>query len=194
MEKSKVYFTKEIKPESLIKLYEKVGVELSGKIAVKLHSGEKGNQNYLRPEFLKDIIEKVNGTVVECNTAYEGARNTTARHIELMDTHGWSKYFNIDILDSEGEEKLQNPNGEIIKINYIGSHMKNYDSMLVLSHFKGHPMGGFGGAIKNISIGLASSNGKLHIHTSGKGGSMFEANQNDFLKSMADSAKTIDEY
>lgn len=194
MEKSKVYFTKEIKPESLIKLYEKVGVELSGKIAVKLHSGEKGNQNYLRPEFLKDIIEKVNGTVVECNTAYEGARNTTARHIELMDTHGWSKYFNIDILDSEGEEKLQNFNGEIIKINYIGSHMKNYDSMLVLSHFKGHPMGGFGGAIKNISIGLASSNGKLHIHTSGKGGSMFEANQNDFLKSMADSAKTIDEY
>lgn len=194
MEKSKVYFTSKITKESLVSLYEKVGVELSGRIAVKLHSGEEGNQNYLRPEFVKDIIEKVKGTVVECNTAYEGARNTTQRHIKLMENHGWSKNFNVDILDSEGEEILENKNGKTIKTNIIGSHMKNYDGMLVLSHFKGHPMGGFGGALKNISIGLASSNGKLHIHTGGKGGNMFEAKQEEFLSSMADAAKTIDDY
>jgi len=194
MEKSKVFFTKEINSGNLVKLYEALGINLEGKVAVKLHSGEEGNQNYVKPEFVKDIIEKVNGTVVECNTAYEGARNTTERHEELMAKHGWSKYFNVDILDSESEEELDNPNGEIIKKNIVGSKMKNYDSMLVLSHFKGHPMGGFGGSLKNISIGLASSNGKLHIHTGGKGGSMFEASQNDFLKSMADSAKTITDF
>lgn len=198
MEKSKVYFTKETKGESLVKLYDSLGIKLEGKIAVKLHSGEEGNQNYMKPEFVRNIIERVNGTVVECNTAYEGARNTTKKHQELMEKHGWSKYFNVDILDSESEEILENPNGEIIKKNFIGSKMKNYDSMLVLSHFKGHPMGGFGGALKNISIGLASSNGKGYIHTSGKDKATFEqimeANQTTFIKAMADSAKTIDNY
>lgn len=198
MEKSKVYFTKEIKSESLVRLYDALGVNLEGKVAVKLHSGEEGNQNYMKPEFVKNIIERVNGTVVECNTAYEGARNTTEKHKELMESHGWSKYFNVDILDSDSEIVLENPNGKVIKKNFIGTKMKNYDSMLVLSHFKGHPMGGFGGAIKNISIGLASSNGKGYIHTGGIENASFEelmgADQTAFLNSMADSAKTINDF
>ena len=195
--KSKVYFTKVLEPSSLIKLYKKLGLELSGNVAVKLHSGERGNQNYLKPEFLKDIIEEVNGTVVECNTAYEGARNTTEKHLELMKEHKWSDYFTVDILDSEGEEVLENPTGEIIKKNYVGANMKNYDSMLVLSHFKGHPMGGFGGALKNISIGLASSNGKRYIHCNGKENAsyedMFQSDHDSFIIGMADAAKTITE-
>ena len=150
MEKAKVYFTREIRPESLVRLYDKLKVALPGKVAVKLHSGEEGNQNYMKPEFVKDIIEHVNGTVVECNTAYEGARNTTEKHTQLMEKHGWSKYFTVDILDSDSEEVLENPNGAVIQKNFVGSKMKNYDSMLVLSHFKGHPMDGFGGAIKNL--------------------------------------------
>ncbi len=198
MEKAKVYFTKNINGESLIKLYDKLDVKLSGKVAIKLHSGEEGNQNYMRPEFVRDIIEYINGTVVECNTAYEGERNTTEKHIKLMEKHGWSKYFNVDILDSDAEDILENPNGEVIKKNIIGSKMKDYDSMLVLSHFKGHPMGGFGGAIKNLSIGLASSNGKMYIHTSGDEKAsfedMFKADHDSFLKSMADSAKTITDF
>ena len=195
--KSKVYFTKVLEPSSLIKLYKKLGLELPGNVAVKLHSGERGNQNYLKPEFLKDIIEEVNGTVVECNTAYEGARNTTEKHLELMKEHKWSDNFNVDILDSEGEEVLENPTGEIIKKNYVGANMKNYDSMLVLSHFKGHPMGGFGGALKNISIGLASSNGKRYIHCNGKENAsyedMFQSDHDSFIIGMADAAKTITE-
>lgn len=198
MEKAKVYFTKEIKGESFVKLYDKLGVSLSGRVAVKLHSGEDGNQNYMKPEFVKDIIEHVKGTVVECNTAYEGARNTTEKHIKLMEKHGWSKYFEVDILDSDEEEVLENPNGKVIQKNFVGAKMKNYDSMLVLSHFKGHPMGGFGGAIKNLSIGLASSNGKGYIHTSGVENATFDqlmnANHDNFLKSMADSAKTITNF
>lgn len=198
MEKSKVYFTKEIKGESLVRLYEKLGVSLPGKVAVKLHSGEDGNQNYMKPEFVKNIIEHVNGTVVECNTAYEGARNTTEKHIKLMEKHGWSKYFDVDILDSDEEEVLENPNGEVIQKNIVGAKMKNYDSILVLSHFKGHPMGGFGGAIKNLSIGLASSNGKGYIHTSGVENASFDqlmnADHDNFLRSMADSAKTITDF
>lgn len=195
MSKSKVYFTKEISSNGLVKLYDKLGVNLSGKVAVKLHSGEEGNQNYMRPEFVKDIIEYVNGTVVECNTAYEGERNTTEKHVKLMESHGWSKYFDVDILDSDSEEILENPNGEVIKKNMVGSKMKNYDSMLVLSNFKGHPMGGFGGALKNISIGLASSNGKMNIHCGGvENISMFDADHDSFLKSMADSAKTITDF
>ena len=198
MEKSKVYSTKEIKGESFVKLYDKLGVSLKGKIAVKLHSGEDGNQNYMKPEFVKDIIEHVKGTVVECNTAYEGARNTTEKHIELIEKHGWSKYFKVDILDSDEEKVLENPNGEVIQKNFVGAKMKNYDSMLVLSHFKGHPMGGFGGAIKNLSIGLASSNGKGYIHTSGVENATFDqlmnADHDNFLRSMADSAKTITDF
>lgn len=198
MEKAKVYFTKKITGESLVKLYEKLGIHLPGKVAVKLHSGEDGNQNYMKPEFVKDIIEHVRGTVVECNTAYEGARNTTEKHIKLMEKHGWSKYFDVDILDSDKEEVLENPNGKVIKKNIVGAKMKDYDSMLVLSHFKGHPMGGFGGAIKNLSIGLASSNGKGYIHTSGVENATFDqlmnADHDNFLRSMADSAKTITDF
>ncbi len=198
MEKAKVYFTKKIEGKSLIKLYEKLGVSLPGKVAVKLHSGEEGNQNYMKPEFVKDIIEHVHGTVVECNTAYEGSRNTTEKHIKLMEKHGWSKYFEVDILDSDGEEILENPSGTVIQKNIVGSKMKNYDSMLVLSHFKGHPMGGFGGAIKNLSIGLASSEGKSYIHTSGVEHASFDelmnADHDNFLRSMADSAKTITDF
>lgn len=198
MEKAKVYFTREIKKESLVQLYDKLGVSLSGKVAVKLHSGEEGNQNYMKPEFVKDVIEHVHGTVVECNTAYEGARNTTEKHVELMEKHGWSKYFTVDILDSDGEDVLENPNGAVIQKNIVGSKMKNYDSMLVLSHFKGHPMGGFGGAIKNLSIGLASSEGKSYIHTSGIEHASFDqlmnADHDNFLRSMADSAKTITDF
>lgn len=196
--KSKVYFTKVLEPSSLIKLYKELGLELPGNVAVKLHSGERGNQNYLKPEFLKEIIDHVNGTVVECNTAYEGARNTTEKHLELMKEHKWSDYFTVDILDSESEEVLENKTGEIIQKNYVGANMKNYDSMLVLSHFKGHPMGGFGGALKNISIGLASSNGKRYIHCNGVENAsyedMFTADHDSFIKAMADSAKTITDF
>lgn len=195
MKKPKVYFTKTITPNQMIKMYQVLGVELKGNVAVKLHSGEAGNKNYLKPEFLKDIIEYVNGTVVECNTAYEGERNTTEKHLKLMEDHNWSKYFKVDILDSDKDEIIEIPNGKTISKNYIGAKMKNYNSMLVLSHFKGHPMGGYGGAIKNISIGLASSYGKRYIHTSGKENAtyedMFQTDHNKFLESMADAAKSI---
>lgn len=198
MEKAKVYFTSKIEGESLVKLYEALGVKLPGKVAVKLHSGEEGNQNYMKPDFVQAMIEHVNGTVVECNTAYEGARNTTEKHMELMKKHGWSKYFTVDILDSEAEDVLENPNGAVIQKNMVGAKMKNYDSMLMLSHFKGHPSGGFGGAIKNMSIGLASSEGKSYIHTGGVENASFEelmnADHDSFLKSMADAAKTIADF
>ena len=191
----KVYFIKNITKENVVRIYEKLNKELKGNVAVKVHSGEDGNQNYLRPEFLVPIIEKVNGTVVECNTAYEGARNTTDKHKELMDKHGWSKYFNVDIMDSEGDICLDIPNSKVIKRNYVGSHIKNYDSMLVVSHFKGHPNGGFGGALKQLSIGCASSYGKRYIHCVGKeNGSyedMFHVEKDKFLESMADAASSI---
>lgn len=194
----KVLFTKNLTPDSLVKIYDALGVNLKGKVAVKLHSGEDGNQNYLKPEFVKSLVEHVNGTVVECNTAYNGARDTTEKHVKLMEKHGWSKHFSVDILDSEGEEVLENPNGAVIKKNIIGSKMKEYDSMLVLSHFKGHPMGGYGGALKQLSIGLASSEGKRYIHTGGKEHAtyedMFQVDHNLFLKSMADAAKTITDF
>lgn len=195
MEKVKVYFTSKIDGESLVRLYDVLDEKLEGNVAVKLHSGEEGNQNYMKPEFVRDVIEHVGGTVVECNTAYEGARNTTEKHMALMEKHGWSKYFHVDILDSDAEEVLENPNGAVIKKNIVGAKMKNYDSMLVLSHFKGHPMGGFGGAIKNLSIGLASSRGKNYIHCSGdENGNMMKADHDNFLRSMADSAKTITDF
>ena len=168
MEKAKVYFIKEITPENLIKIYETVGKKLEGKVAVKMHSGEKGNQNYLRPEFVKDMVQHVNGTVVECNTAYEGARNSTEKHRELIKEHEWEKYFPFDLLDAEGPDmELDIPNGKVLKKNYVGKDLKSYDSLLVLSHFKGHAMGGYGGALKQLSIGCASSRGKTLIHTAG---------------------------
>lgn len=196
MEKARVYFTKDLSPEGLVKIYESLGVELEGKVAVKLHSGEDGNQNYVKPEFVKDIIEHVNGTVVECNTAYEGARNTTEKHVELMEKHGWSKNFAVDIMDAEGPDKvLEIPNGKVIKNNYVGKNIDNYDSMLVLSHFKGHPMGGYGGALKQLSIGVASSYGKAYIHGAGNAeGNMFETEQTLFLESMADAASSVVEH
>lgn len=198
MEKEKVYFTKNITSENVVKIFEKLEKELSGKVAVKVHSGEKGNQNYLRPEFMKKIVEKVNGTIVECNTAYEGARNTTKKHEKLMEEHEWSKYFNIDILDANEDKILEIPNGKIIKKNYVGKNIENYDSMLVLSHFKGHPMGGYGGAIKQLSIGVASSKGKRYIHCAGKEDGtyddMFKTDQIKFLEAMADSASSVVDY
>ncbi len=195
MEKAKVYFTKEITPESLVKLYEAVGKNLKGNVAIKLHSGEEGNQNYLKPEFVQKIIEHVNGTVVECNTAYEGKRDTTEKHIKLMEDHGWSKYFTVDILDSEGPDKvLSIPNGKVINKNYVGKNIENYDSMLVLSHFKGHPMGGYGGALKQLSIGIASSYGKAYIHGAGVPEEIWTADHDKFLESMADAASSIIQY
>lgn len=195
MEKSKVYFTSIITEDKIVEMYKKVGKNLTGKVAVKVHSGEKGNQNYLHPEFLKKIINHVNGTVVECNTAYEGARNTTEKHLELMKEHKWSEYFDVDIMDSEGEDLvLDIPNGKQIKKNYVGKNIKNYDSMLVVSHFKGHPMGGYGGAIKQLSIGCASSYGKAYIHGAGEVEKIWTADHDSFLKSMADAAKSVVDY
>ena len=196
MEKSKVYFTSEVTPESVIKIYEALGVNLPGKVAVKLHSGEQGNKNYLRPEFVKNLVEIVNGTVVECNTAYEGARNTTEKHRKLMDEHEWTKYFNVNIMDSEGPDmELDIPNGLQIKKNYVGKNLANYDSMLVLSHFKGHAMGGFGGALKQLSIGCASSYGKAYIHGAGDpNNDMFKTDQLQFVTSMGDAASSVHKY
>ena len=196
MEKAKVYFTREITSDSLVKIYNSLGIELKGNVAVKLHSGEEGNQNYLKPEFMHDIITRVSGTVVECNTAYNGARNTTEKHEELMNNHGWSKYYKTDIMDSERDVVLDIPNGKVIKENYVGSHLNNYDSMLVISHFKGHPMGGFGGALKQLSIGVASSSGKTYIHTTGKTTDVSKLwenlpEQDKFIEAMADAASSI---
>ena len=197
--KSKVLFTKEISPSGLVKIYEALGKKLNGKVAVKLHSGEEGNQNYVKPEFVKDLIDYVNGTVVECNTAYNGQRNSTNKHLKLLEKHGWNKYFDVDIMDAEGDLELDIPNGKVIKKNYIGKNISNYDSMLVLSHFKGHPMGGYGGALKQLSIGVASSSGKTYIHTAGKTAKQEElwdntAEQNLFLESMADAASSVVNY
>ena len=192
----KVYFIKEVTQENLIKVYEILNVELKGKVAVKIHSGEQGNQNYIKPEFIKPIIDKVNGTVVECNTAYKGARNTTEKHKKLISEHNWTNYFNVDIMDEDGDLEIDIPNGKVIKKNYLGKNIKNYDSMLVISHFKGHPMGGYGGALKQLSIGCASSNGKTYIHTTGKLKDQTKLwdnlpEQNKFLESMADAASSV---
>jgi uncharacterized Fe-S center protein len=190
--KAKVFFTREITPEKVVELYRLAGRELPGKVAVKVHSGEEGNQNFLHPEFWKPMVEAVNGTVVECNTAYEGSRNTTEKHMETMEKHGWSKYFTVDILDGEGPDlELAIPDGKKIKKNYVGRHLENYDSMLVLSHFKGHPMGGYGGALKQLSIGVASSYGKGYIHGVGVMENFWTSDHDSFLESMADAASSV---
>lgn len=197
MSKSIVYFINKVDKENIVKIYDKLGVKLNGKVAVKLHSGEKGNQNYLRPQFFEPIVRKVGGTVVECNTAYGGARNETKKHLELMKEHEWSKYFNVDIMDaSKPDLEVEIPNGKVLKKNYLGKDIANYDSMLVLSHFKGHPMGGFGGAIKQLSIGCASSAGKCYIHSAGVTLSQNDvwskcAKQDTFLEAMADAASSV---
>lgn len=197
IEKAKVYFTRNITPENVVRMFGLLGKELPGKVAVKVHSGEKGNQNFLRPEFMKPMIDAVKGTVVECNTAYDGARNTTEKHHKLMEYHGWSHYFDVDILDAEGPDaELPIPSGKQIKKNYVGKDMMKYDSMLVLSHFKGHPMGGYGGALKQLSIGCSSSAGKTYIHTAGVTDDQYQlwnhvAPQDAFLEAMADAASSV---
>lgn len=193
--KSKVYFTRIITPEKVLEMYEVLGKELIGKIAVKLHSGEEGNQNFLKPDFWIPIIDKLNGTVVECNTAYEGSRNTTEKHLKTIEKHGWSKYFDVDLMDAEGPDMILDiPEGKVIQKNYVGKDMKNYDGMIVLSHFKGHPMGGYGGALKQLSIGCASSYGKAYIHGAGEPEKIWTADHDLFLESMADAAKSVHEY
>lgn len=199
MNKAKVYFTKEITKESILKMYKVLNKDLKGNVAVKVHSGEEGNQNYLHPKFMKNIIDYVDGVVVECNTAYEGMRNYTNKHYQLMKKHGWSDLFNVDILDEKEDLTLNIENGKILKENIVGKNITKYDSMLVLSHFKGHPMGGYGGALKQLSIGCASSSGKAWIHSAGK---TKDQNvvwnnlppQNNFLEAMADAAKSVVEY
>lgn len=192
---AKVYFSREITPEMVLELYSLTGKELCGRVAVKVHSGEKGNQNFLKPDFWKPMIDHVGGTVVECNTAYEGARNTTEKHLELIKYHGWTDLFPFDLLDAEGPDlELDIPNGKVIKKNYIGKNAANYDSMLVLSHFKGHPMGGYGGAIKQLSIGVASSFGKAYIHGAGVPENIWTADHDSFLESMADAAGSVIDF
>jgi len=193
--KPKVYFTKQIDPEKVVELYRLTGKELNGKVAVKLHSGEVGNQNFLRPEFFKPMVEYVNGVVTECNTAYEGSRNTTERHLQTLEKHGWSKYFQVDLLDGEGPDlELSIPNGKRIRKNFVGKNIANYDSLLVLSHFKGHPMGGYGGALKQLSIGVASSYGKGYIHGVGNPDNFWSSDHDSFLESMADAAFSVIEF
>lgn len=193
--KSKVYFTRIITPEKVLEMYEVLGKKLIGKIAVKLHSGEEGNQNFLKPDFWRAIIDKLNGTVVECNTAYEGSRNTTEKHLKTIEKHGWSKYFDVDLMDAEGPDMILDiPEGKVIQKNYVGKDMENYDGMIVLSHFKGHPMGGYGGALKQLSIGCASSYGKAYIHGAGEPEKIWTADHDLFLESMADAAKSVHEY
>ncbi len=193
--KSKVLFTRTISPEMVLTMYEKLGKELSGHIAIKLHSGEEGNQNFLTPEFWAPIIRHLDGTVVECNTAYEGSRNTTEKHLKTIEKHGWSRYFNVDLLDAEGPDLvLDIPDGKVIQKNYVGKDIANYNGMLVLSHFKGHPMGGYGGALKQLSIGCASSYGKAYIHGAGVPEDIWTANHDLFLESMADAASSVHNY
>ena len=200
MEKAKVFFIKEINGENLIKLYDALGIKLEGKVAAKLHSGEDGNQNYVKPEFVKPIIDKLNATVVECNTAYGdafgGVRDNTESHLKLIEKHGWNKYFNVDLMDADGDIEVEVENGKQLKVNYLGKNIKNYDSMIILSHFKGHPMGGFGGALKQLSIGCASRRGKALIHSAGRSEDRYECwkqdnTQEEFLESMADAASTV---
>ncbi len=190
-----VYFTKTITPEKVLELYQRLETPLKGNIAIKLHSGEVGNQNFLKPEFFKPVIDAVGGTVVECNTAYDGGRNTTEKHLETLKKHGWSKYFQVDLLDSEGPDlELPISNGKIIQKNFVGKNLANYNSMLVLSHFKGHPMGGYGGALKQLSIGVASSYGKAYIHGIGTPENFWTADHDSFLEAMADAASSVIDY
>ena len=194
MKESIVYFTKNITSENIVEIYKKLNSNLEGNIAIKVHSGEKGNQNFLKPEFYKEIVEYLNATLIECNTAYDGQRNKTELHKKLMEEHGWSKYYNVDILDASEEISLPVKNGKHLKENFVGKNIEKYDSILILSHFKGHPMGGYGGALKNMSIGLASSHGKAHIHGAGEPKKIWTADHDSFLESMAEASSSIIEY
>ena len=193
--KAKVYFSREITPEKVLELYKMLGKELPGKVAVKVHSGEEGNQNFLHGEFWKPMVDYVKGTVTECNTAYEGSRDTTEKHLATMEKHGFSKIFPVDIMDADGPDlELAIPDGLKIKKNFVGKHVENYDSMLVLSHFKGHPMGGYGGALKQLSIGVASGYGKKYIHGVGDIDAFWTSDHASFLESMADAAASVVNY
>ena len=190
--KSKVYFTRSTTPEAVLALYQKLGVELPGKVAIKVHSGEPGNQNFLNASFWKPIIDRVGGTVVECNTAYDGQRDTTEKHWKTLENHGWTEMYPVDLLDAEGPDlELDIPNGHRIKKNYVGKNVVNYQSALILSHFKGHPMGGYGGALKQLSIGFASTYGKKYIHGVGDPDNFWGSDHDDFLRSMADAASSV---
>ena len=189
--KPTVYFTRDLTPAAMIRLYGTLGVQLPGRVAVKIHSGEPGNQNFLRPDFMRPMIDHVGGTIVECNTAYDGGRNTTRAHKITMERHGWLSAAQVDIMDETGDMELPIPNGRVIRKNFVGAHLANYDSLLVLSHFKGHPMGGFGGALKNISIGIASSRGKQYIHGAGDMDKFWDADHDSFLEAMADAAWSV---
>ena len=193
--KAKVYFSRTITPEKVLEMYRHLNPNLPGNVAIKLHSGETGNQNFLKPDFWRPVIDHVGGTVVECNTAYEGTRNTTERHVKTLADHGWSKHFKVDLLDAAGPDlELPIPGGKVIQKNYVGKDIVNYDSMLVLSHFKGHPMGGYGGALKQLSIGVASSYGKAYIHGAGEPEKIWTADHDKFLESMADAAQSVIDY
>ena len=191
----KVYFSREITPEKVLEMFKLAGKELTGRVAIKVHSGEPGNQNFLHPDFWKPVIDHVGGTVVECNTAYKGRRQFTKDHILAIKEHGWDEYFDFDLLDAEGPDlEIDIPNGKVIKKNYLGKDMVNYDSCLVLSHFKGHPMGGYGGALKQLSIGFGSSYGKAYIHGAGDPKKIWTADHNSFLESMADAASSVVDF
>lgn len=191
-DKPKVYFSRTITPEKVVELYGLLGVELPGKVAIKVHSGEVGNQNFLHPDFWAPMVDQLHGTVVECNTAYDGERNTTEKHLRAIAQHGWNDYFDVDLMDAEGPDlELPIPNGLRLKKNFVGKNLAKYDSMLVLSHFKGHPMGGFGGALKQLSIGVASSYGKAYIHGVTVPENIWTADHDQFLESMADAASSV---
>ena len=189
--KSTVYFTRDLTSAAMLRLYNALGVTLEGRVAVKLHSGEVGNQNFLRPDFMKPMIDRVGGTIIECNTAYDGARNTSQAHWDTMKLHGWTAIAPVDIMDEKSDIELPIPRGKVIRKNFVGANLANYDSLLVLSHFKGHPMGGFGGALKNISIGIASSRGKQYIHGAGDMEKFWDADHDSFLEAMADAAWSV---
>jgi len=193
--KSTVYFSRTITPEKVLELYQKLGKTLPGNVAIKVHSGEPGNQNFLRPDFWKPLVDHVGGTIVECNTAYEGGRHNAQRHMATFKLHGWCDLFSVDLLDAEGPDLvLDIPKGKKIQKNYVGKDLANYNSTLVLSHFKGHPMGGFGGALKQLSIGFASSYGKKYIHGVGVTENFWNADHDSFLESMADAASSVVDY
>jgi uncharacterized Fe-S center protein len=192
-ETATVYFTKEISPESLMNIYKSLGREAKGKVAVKVHMGEPTGTNYLNPDLIKDLVVSVGGTFVDCNTAYAGRRSSTAAHLQVAEDHGFTEYADVDIMDAEGSVKLPIVGGTHLKEDMVGKDYENYDFFIILSHFKGHQMGGFGGAIKNMSIGIASVKGKCMIHTAGASSTnaWLPTNQDDFLESMAEAAKAV---
>lgn len=194
-EVAKVYMTKEITPESLMRVYKALGRQAAGRVAVKISTGEPGGNNYLKPALIGDLVKTVNGTIIECNTAYGGGRANTADHLKAAADHGFTKIARVDIMDSEGEIRLPVKGGRHITEDIVGSHYKDYDFTLVISHFKGHAMAGFGGAIKNISIGIASSNGKRWIHSAGASTTDWgNPDQDDFLETMAEAAKAVADH